>query len=177
MSELNTVARPYAQAAFDLAREAGTLAQWSVMLSFAATVSADEIMREAIDSPNLSVNEQADLFAQVCGDQLDEQGQNFVKLLAENRRLTLFPEISALYEELRADAEGTLEATVVTAKPISDAQQQEMATALKVRFNRDVVLHVEIDESIIGGAVIRAGDTVIDGSARGKLEKFAHALV
>jgi len=177
MSELNTVARPYAQAAFDLAREAGTLAQWSDMLSFAAAVSTDEAMREAIDSPNLSVNEQADLFTQVCGDQLDEQGQNFVKLLAENRRLTLFPEIAALYEELRADAEGTLEATVVSAKPISDAQQQDMASALKARFNRDVVLHVEIDESIIGGAVIRAGDTVIDGSARGKLEKFAHALV
>ena len=177
MSELNTVARPYAQAAFDLAREASTLAQWSDMLGFAAVVSADEAMREAIDSPNLSTAEQADLFAQVCGDQLDEQGRNFVRLLAENRRLTLFPEIAALFEELRADAEGTLEATVVSAKPISEAQQQDMANALKTRFNRDVVLQVEIDESIIGGAIIRAGDTVIDGSVHGKLEKFANALI
>jgi len=177
MSELNTVARPYAQAAFDLAHETSTLAQWSDMLGFAAAVSADEAMREAIDSPNLSVAEQADLFAQVCGDQLDDQGHNFVKLLAENRRLTLFPEIAALFEDLRADAEGTLEATVITAKPMSDAQQQDMANALKARFNRDVVLQVEIDESIIGGAIIRAGDTVIDGSARGKLEQFAHALI
>jgi len=177
MSELNTVARPYAQAAFDLAKEASSLAQWSDMLGFAAAVSVDEAIREAIDSPNLSVTEQANLFEQVCGDQLDDHGRNFVKLLAENRRLTLFPEIAALYEELRADAEGTLEATVVTAKPMSDAQQQDMANALKARFNRDVVLQVEIDESIIGGAIIRAGDTVIDGSARGKLEQFAHALV
>ena len=177
MSELNTVARPYAQAAFDLAREADTLAKWSEMLGFAAVVSADDAMREAIDSPNLLVTEQADLFIQVCDDQLDEQGRNFVKLLAENRRLTLFPEIAALYEDLRAEAEGTLEATVISAKPISDAQQQEMASALKARFNRDVVLQVEIDESMVGGAIIRAGDTVIDGSVRGKLEKFAHALI
>ena len=177
MSELNTVARPYAQAAFDLAREAGTLAKWSDMLGFAAVVSADEAMREAIDSPNLLVTEQADLFVQVCDEQLDDEGRNFVKLLAENRRLTLFPEIAELYEELRADAEGTLEATVISAKPMSDAQQKEMADALKARFNREVVLQVEVDESIVGGAIIRAGDTVIDGSVRGKLEKFAQALI
>ena len=177
MSELNTVARPYAQAAFDLARESSTLAQWSDMLGFAAAVSVDSAMREAIDSPNLSVVEQANLFTQVCGDQFDDQGQNFVKLLAENRRLTLFPEIAALYEDLRAEAEGTLEATVISAKPMSDAQQQEMASALKARFDRDVVLKVEVDESMVGGAIIRAGDTVIDGSVRGKLEKFATALI
>ncbi len=177
MSELNTIARPYAQAAFDLAREADELAKWSEMLGFAAVVSADDVMRKAIDSPNLSVTDQADLFIQVCDEQLDDQGRNFVKLLAENRRLTLFPEIAALYEELRADAEGTLEATVISAKPMSDTQQQEMADALKARFNREVVLQVEVDESIVGGAIIRAGDTVIDGSVRGKLEQFAHALI
>jgi len=177
MSELNTVARPYAQAAFDLAREANALATWSEMLGFAAAVSADSAMRAAIDSPNLLVTEQAELFIQVCGEQIDDQGANFVKLLAENRRLTLFPEIAELYEALRAEAEGTLEATVISAKPMSDAQQQEMASALKARFNREVVLHVEVDESIVGGAIIRAGDTVIDGSVRGKLEKFAHALI
>ena len=137
----------------------------------------DSAMREAIDSPNLSVVEQANLFTQVCGDQFDDQGQNFVKLLAENRRLTLFPEIAALFDELRADAEGTLEAIVISAKPMSDAQQQEMASALKARFDRDVVLKVEVDEIMVGGAIIRAGDTVIDGSVRGKLEKFATALI
>ena len=177
MSELNTVARPYAQAVFDLAKAASTLAQWSDMLGFAAAVSSDAGMREAIDSPNLTVGQQADLFSQVCGDNIDDQGRNFVKLLAENRRLTLFPQIAALFETLRADAEGTLEATVISAKPMSDAQQQDIANALKARFNREVALSVETDESIIGGAIIRAGDTVIDGSVRGKLEKFAHALV
>ena len=177
MSELNTVARPYAQAAFDLAKAAGTLAQWSDMLGFAAAVSVDADMRAAIDSPNLSVTEQAELFTRVCADKLDDQGRNFVKLLAENRRLTLFPEIAALFDSLRADAEGTLEAVVISAKPLSDAQQQEMVKALKARFNCDVSLQLETDESIIGGAIIRAGDTVIDGSVRGKLEKFTHALV
>ena len=177
MSELNTVARPYAQATFDLARDAGTLAQWSDMLGFAAAVSRDTDMQEAIDSPNLTVDQQADLFTQVCGDNIDDQGRNFIKLLAENRRLTLFPEIAALFETMRADAEGTLEATVISAKPMSDAQQQELAAALKTRFSREVVLQVETDESIIGGAIVRAGDTVIDGSVRGRLEKFAHALV
>jgi len=177
MSELNTIARPYAQAAFDLARDASSLAQWSDMLGFAGAVSSDTAMLEAIDSPSLTIDQQSDLFIQVCGDNIDDQGRNFVKLLAENRRLTLFPEIAALFEAMRADAEGTLEATVVSAKPMSDAQQQELAAALKTRFNREVVLQVEMDESIIGGAIIRAGDTVIDGSVRGKLEKFAHALV
>lgn len=176
MSELNTVARPYAQAAFDLARAADALAQWSSMIGFAAAVSADSNVREAIDSPNLSTAQQADLFIQVCADSLDEQGRNFVKLLAENRRLTLLPEIAALFDEFRADAEGTIEATVVSARPLSDSQQQEISNALKARFNREVSLHVETDESILGGAIIRAGDTVIDGSVRGKLEKFAHAL-
>ena len=177
MSELNTIARPYAQAAFDLARDASSLAQWSDMLGFAGAVSSDTAMLEAIDSPSLTIDQQSDLFIQVCGDNIDDQGRNFVKLLAENRRLTLFPEIAALFETMRADAEGTLEATVVSAKPMSDAQQQELAAALKTRFNREIVLQVETDEGIIGGAIIRAGDTVIDGSVRGKLEKFAHALV
>ena len=177
MSELNTVARPYAQAAFDLAREDNALTQWSEMISFAAAVSTDSAMRDALDSPNMSTEQQAELFTQVCADKLDDKGSNFVKLLAENRRLTLLPEIAVLFEELRADAEGTIEATVVSAKPLSDAQQQDIAKALKARFNREVTLQVETDESIMGGAIIRAGDTVIDGSVRGKLEQFAYALV
>ena len=177
MSELNTVARPYAQAAFDLAREANALAQWSDMIGFAAAVAADSSMQDAIDSPNMSSEQQAELFIQVCADKLDDQGRNFVKLLAENDRLALLPQIAVLFDELRADAEGTIEAIVTSAKPLSDAQQQDIAKALKARFNRDVSITVETDENMLGGAIIRAGDTVIDGSVRGKLEKFAHALV
>lgn len=176
MSKLNTIARPYAQAAFDLAREANTLAQWSEMLSFAAAISVDADMRAAIDSPGMSAAEQADMFTTVCADLIDDQGRNFVKLLAENSRLTLFPEIAARFDILRADAEGTLEATVISARPISAAQQQAIAKALKARFNCEIVLQLEVDASILGGAIIRAGDTVIDGSVRGKLEKFATAL-
>jgi F-type H+-transporting ATPase subunit delta len=177
MSELNTVARPYAQAAFELAREGNALAQWSEMIGFAATVSADHAMREAIDSPNLSLVQQADLFTQVCADRLDNNASNFIRLLAENRRLTVLPEIAALFDELRADAEGTIEATVISAKPLTEAQQKDIVSALKARFKREVTLQIETDESILGGAIIRAGDTVIDGSIRGKLEQFARALV
>ena len=176
MSELNTVARPYAQAAFDLAKEGNALAKWSDMLGFAAAVSVDSDMQAAIDSPNMSAAQQADLFTQVCADKLDDQGGNFIKLLAENDRLALLPQIAVLFDELRADAEGTIEAIVTSAKPLSDAQQQDIANALKARFNREVSITVETDESMLGGAIIRAGDTVIDGSVRGKLEKFAHAL-
>lgn len=177
MSELNTVARPYAQAAFDLARDANALAQWSEMIGFAAVVSADSAMQEAIDSPSMSAEQQADLFIQVCADKLDDNGRNFIKLLAEKDRLALLPQIVVLFDELRADAEGTIEAIVTSARPLSDAQQQDITNALKARFEREVSITVETDESLLGGAIIRAGDTVIDGSVRGKLEKFAHALV
>lgn len=177
MSELNTVARPYAQAAFDMAREGNALAQWSEMIGFAAAVSVDHAMREAIASPGMSSLQQAELFTQVCADRLDSKASNFIRLLAENRRLTVLPEIAVLFNELRADAEGTIEATVISAKPLTDAQQKNIAGALKARFKREVTLTLETDESILGGAIIRAGDTVIDGSIRGKLEQFARALV
>ncbi|WP_126457144.1 F0F1 ATP synthase subunit delta [Sulfuriflexus mobilis] len=177
MSELITVARPYAQAAFDLAREAGALQAWSDSLAFAATVAGDEAMAEAIENPNLTVDQRAELFIAVCSDRLDDNGHNFIRLLAENGRLAALPEIAELFEKLRADEEGSIEARVISAKPLNDAQQAEIIAALKKRFEREVILQCETDESLLGGAIIRAGDTVIDGSMRGRLEKFTTALV
>jgi F-type H+-transporting ATPase subunit delta len=177
MSELITVARPYAQAAFDLARETGALQGWSDSLAFAAAVAGDETMAEAVENPGLTVEQRAELFISVCADHLDDSGRNFIRLLAENGRLAALPEIADLYEKLRSEEEGSIEAKVVSAKPLDDAQQAAIIAALKKRFERDITLQCETDESLLGGAVIRAGDTVIDGSMRGRLEKFTTALV
>ncbi len=177
MSELITVARPYAQAAFDLARETDALQVWSDSLAFAAAVAADDAMAEAIENPNLTINQRTELFTTVCADSLDDSGRNFIRLLAENGRLVALPEIAELFETLRAEDDGSIEASVVSARPLSDAQQAEIIDALKKRFDRDVTLQCETDESLLAGAIIRAGDTVIDGSMRGRLEKFTTALV
>ena len=177
MSELITVARPYAQAVFDLARETAALQGWSDSLAFAAAVAADEAMAEAIENPNMTIEQRAELFIAVCADSMDDSGRNFIRLLAENDRLTALPQIAELFETLRAEEEGSIEASVVSAKPLNDAQQAEIIASLKKRFDRDVTLHCEVDESLLGGAIIRAGDTVIDGSMRGRLEQFTTALV
>lgn len=177
MSELITVARPYAQAAFDLARETAALQGWSDALVFAAAVAGDEAMSEAIDNPNLTVDKRAEMFISVCADRLDDSGRNFIRLLAENGRLSILPEIAELFEKLRIEEEGSIEAKVISARPLSDAQQADIIAALKKRFDREVTLQCETDESLLAGAIIRAGDTVIDGSMRGRLEKFTTALV
>ena len=177
MSELITVARPYAQAAFDLARENGALSRRSDSLEFAAAVAGDETMAETIESPAMTVEKRAELFISIRADYLDDNGRNFIRLLAENGRLPALPEIAGLYEKLRSEEEGSIEARVISARPLNDVQQAEIIAALKKRFAREITLQCETDESMLGGAIIRAGDTVIDGSMRGRLEKFATALV
>lgn len=177
MSELITVARPYAQAAFDLARENKALAKWSETLAFVAAVSADAQMREAVSNPALTAQQRGQLFIDVCADQLDDQSKNFIKLLAENDRLPALSEIAELFEAMRAEEEGSIEASVVSAKPLTEAQQNEIIASLKKRFDREISLSCEVDESLLGGAIIHAGDTVIDGSVRGRLEQFANAIM
>ena len=176
MSELTTIARPYAQAVFDLAQEHDMLGAWSDQLHFAAAVADNATMRTAIDSPSMSVTQLADMFIEVCGEHIDEQGRNFIRLLAANDRLPVLPEVAAQFDALRAEAECTVAATVISARPLTDAQQASLSAALKKRYGRDVSLDVEIDSSLMGGAVIQAGDEVIDGSLRGKLQRFAGAL-
>lgn len=176
MAELTTVARPYAQAIFKLAVQQKALKSWSETLQLMQAIAADDTMRVAIDNPSLTITQTAELFIHVCGDHIDEQAQNVVRLLAENNRLQLLPEIAVLYEALKADAENSIEATVISAHAVSDEQRDKIMAALKTRFGRDVKVHCEIDESLLGGVIIRAGDTVIDGSLRGKLAKFAHAI-
>jgi len=176
MAELTTVARPYAQAVFERAQQTGRLADWSAMLQFAAAVAADGTMREAIEGTRLTRQQLADLFIEIGGDRLDQEGRNLIRLLAENRRLALLPEIAAVYEVLRAEAESTVEAQMISAYPLTEEQKQRIAESLKRRLGRNVNLTAEVDESLIGGAIIHAGDLVIDGSVRGKLDRLASAM-
>lgn len=177
MAEKSTVARPYALAAFELAREKNELAKWSEMLQFAAMVAVDDTMQQYIGNPHISRDTLSRLFLSVCSEQLTEMGKNFIKVLIDNRRLDVLPEIAVLYEQHRAEAERTVEAEVISAFPLSDAQQAMLAEKLKQRLGRDVNLIAKVDANLLGGAIVRAGDLVIDGSVNGQVDKLAHALM
>jgi F-type H+-transporting ATPase subunit delta len=176
MAEILTIARPYAQAAFLFADSHQALKEWSGMLEFLAVVSADPEMIGLIENPRMTETQLAELFISIGADRLDDNCHNFIRLLAENRRLTLLPEIAALFEIQRRDAERTIRAELITAFAASEAQQAAVSTALKQRLGRDIELVCTIDASLIGGAIIRAGDLVIDGSVRGKLERLGNSL-
>ena len=176
MSELITAARPYARAAFDVASENGAIDQWTEMLNLCAAVAHDSTMKAALDNPNLNWQQSADLFNEICAEHLDARGKNFIKLLAENDRLALLPEIAALYQYYRAQAQGTVDAELVSAQEVSADQVNSIAESLSKRLGKKVSLTTSIDETLIGGAIVRAGDMVIDGSIRGRLEKLSNTL-
>ena len=176
MAEAITVARPYAHAAFMSANAKQALKDWSDMLSLMAAIADDAAMHDLIDSPHLTETQLADLFIEVAGDNVNDSGANFIRILAENRRLALLPEIAALYEIQRRAAEGTVQAEMVTAFPATEAQQAEIIASLSKRLGRDIELSCSTDAELLGGAIIRAGDLVIDGSVRGKLERLGSAL-
>jgi len=176
MAETITLARPYARAAFEHAQAQQALAAWSELLQRLGQLIQDPAMRQLLDSPGVSVEDKTQALLDLCGDRADQAAANFVALLAQNRRLGLVPAIAAVYEQMRADAERTIEAEVVSARELSDEQQQKLVAALKKRLGREVTLKVQLDETLMGGAVIRAGDLVIDGSAEGRLRQLAKAL-
>ena len=176
MSELTTAARPYARAAYDIASTNGAVDQWSDMLGFCAAVEHDSAMQAALDNPSLNKQQRAGLFNEVCGDKLNQQGQNFIKLLAENDRLELLPEIAALYQHYRAQSEGTVDAELISALEVSEDQVNKIAESLTKRLGKKVSLKTRIDSSLIGGAIVKAGDMVIDGSVRGRLDKLSTTL-
>jgi len=174
--ERTTLARPYAEAVFRLASERKTLAAWSEMLGFAASVACDPQMSRLIDNPRVPRARFVEFFLDVCGKKLDKDGGNFIRLLAENRRVPLLPEIAVLFEQLRAHAESRVDAEVISATAVGTEQLKTIAAALKKRLGRDVNLATRLDPSLVGGIVIRAGDLVIDGSVRGKLKALATHL-
>jgi F-type H+-transporting ATPase subunit delta len=174
MAELSTLARPYAEAVFRLAREKNALGEWSGRLATLAAIVSDAQMQAVIADPNTSAARAAELVASIADT--GEAGKSLLTVLAGNDRLTLLPEIAAQYEVLKAQAEGVLEATIVSALEMSEAQKADVMAALKSKFGRDVAATVEVDPSLIGGAVITVGDQVIDGSVKGRLQKMAAAL-
>jgi F-type H+-transporting ATPase subunit delta len=176
MAEITTIARPYSEAVFELAQSQGKLAEWSDMLQFASAVIADPQMKSLIRSANVKKDQITDLVIDICGDKLDKQGQNLVKVLTQYRRLEILPEIAVQFEKLKARAENTVEAEIISAFKVSAEQQQQIIETLEKRLGRKVSITSRIDKSLIGGAIIRAGDLVIDGSAVGRLEKLRHAL-
>ena len=173
MAERKTLARPYAEAAFELAKGRNALKPWSDMLVFIAAVAADKNMQRLADDPRVDRARFRELFLQVAGQNVDEAGANFVRLLIENRRLDLLPEILAQYETLKAEAEARVEATVTSAFPLEPAQIDALSAALKRKLGREINLTTTVDKTLMGGIVIRAGDLVIDGSVRGRLADLA----
>ncbi|MEX2131367.1 MAG: F0F1 ATP synthase subunit delta [Pseudohongiellaceae bacterium] len=176
MADLITLARPYARAAFEVAMEDGALQKWTNMLSVAASVSTVDKVKAVLSSPTVTTQQLSQTLISLCGDELDQKGKNFLTLLAENKRLALLPEIFNLYEGLRANQERSVDVEITTAFAISGATSDKLAAALKKRLQRDIKLASKVDPNLIGGAVIRAGDTVIDNSVRGKLNKLAEAM-
>ena len=170
------MARPYANAVFDLARSADRLAQWSAMLGLLArTIGTDEV-RELIAAPSLNPAAKAHQLIDVVREEIDDRCRRFVHVLADNQRLGLLPEIAAQFEALKAEAEKTLDVEVTAAVELTDVQVDAYTQALRRRFDQDVNVSVEVDPGLIGGAVIRAGDTVIDGSVRGRLTRLVESL-
>lgn len=177
MAEISTLARPYAQAIFNLANANNTLKSWSETLTLLAEVAANADMIEIISNPDISSEQVVTLFTDICQAQLDEQGINFVKLAAENNRLEIIPEIARSFEAMRAEEEGSIEAQVISAYAVNATQKKSIATALKEKLGREVTITTTTDRSLLGGVIIRAGDMVIDGSVRTQLEKITHSLL
>jgi len=176
MAELTTIARPYAEAAFRLAREHDDLAAWAQMLRLVGAVVGDPKMAAALDNPQLTAADKEALVLSVCGDKLDPLGRNFVRVLVESDRVALMPQIAALFEDLKNDAEGVAKATIDTAFPLSDAQVAELKTALEKRFGKRIEATVSVDPALIGGARVTVGDTVIDGTVEAQLAAMATHL-
>lgn len=176
MSELSTLARPYAEAAFRLAQGENDLAGWSSRIATLAAIVSDAQVARLIADPAVAAGRVADLIIEVAGGGLGERGGNFVKVLADNDRLALLPEIAAQFETLKANAEGTLEATIISAQELTQAQVDDLVAGLKTKFNRAVNVQVAVDPELIGGAVITIGDQVMDGSVKGRLQRMAFAL-
>lgn len=186
MADNHTIARPYAEAAFDLAREAGNLDAWSRALNVASDVMADGRVAKFLANPLMTDDERLTFMTGLiaaAGDSDNllagrpKEGRNFLKLLLEYGRIAVLPEIAEHFDVRKAQIENTIDVTVTSATTLDDAQKEAIAAALGKRLGRNVRLEAELDESLIGGAVIRAGDIVIDGSLRSRLLSLSNALI
>jgi F-type H+-transporting ATPase subunit delta len=176
MAENITIARPYAEAVFKLAKEKNTLAGWAKMLELLETVVIDSQVATYITNPNFSAEQIESLLLGICGKKLDGMGRNFVQVLTRNDRLPLLPQIRELFEALKAEQEGVLEVKIDSAFPLSKKQTGELQRRLKERYQRKIVTQVSVEPELIGGVKIAVGDHVLDATVRGKLEAMRTAL-
>jgi len=176
MAEAVTIARPYAVAAFRLAKENNALASWSDMLGFAAAVASDARMKAYIDDPKVGAGDLERVFLSVCGNKLNAPVTNLVKLLVEYGRISILPDVLSAFEDLKAQDEGVLEAEITAASQPSDAEIKAVVNKLQARFGKKIEASVKVDPEIIGGIKIVVGDTVIDASVRGQLQDLAYTL-
>ena len=173
MADYTTAARPYARAIYTLAKDSNTVDSWGELLNLMAAVASDASMQKALDNPQLSKEKKGGLMLQVLGDKADQQQQNLVRLMAENGRLKAVQEVADQFEIYRAEAEGKVDAEVISAFALSGEQEQAITEMLKRKLGREVSITTSTDESLIGGVVIKAGDTIIDGSMKSQLESLA----
>jgi F-type H+-transporting ATPase subunit delta len=176
MADRLTIARPYARAAFEEASAKSRLAPWSEVLQVGAQVVKDPRVEQLLGNPRVTPQQLAQLVIDIAGPKLDGEGANFVRTLADNHRLAYLPEISAQFDTLKDQAQGVADVTVTSAAPLDDGHQQRLATALERRLKRKVRLHYATDPQLIGGAILRSGDLVIDGSLRTRLNRIAYEL-
>ena len=176
MLNRTTLARPYARGAFEAARETDAFARWSEALALASEIAGTDELHYLSGHPRVGGDRLLELITDIGKDQFDESFTNFLRVVIINGRLELMPEIALQYEQYRRDAEKRIKVEVFSARPMDDKESDELAERLKARFGRDVDMHVEVDESLIGGAIIRAGDKVIDGSVRGRLEQLSRRI-
>ncbi len=176
MSELATLARPYAAAVFKRSFETGTTQKWSESLAFISAVLNDKEFSGAVDNPKVSKERLSALMLDICQGQVDEEGANFLKLLVQNNRLTLAPTIAKLFEVYKAESEGYVDVEVATAYAFSKEEKQRFTSTLEKTLSKKVHMNVTVDKSLIGGVLVRAGDRVIDGSIKGQLQQLAKRL-
>ncbi|MFV0575834.1 MAG: F0F1 ATP synthase subunit delta [Vibrio sp.] len=175
MSDLTTIARPYAKAAFEFSIEKGALDQWSEMLSFAAEVAKNEEVNSLLNKA-LAADQLAEIFVSICAE-FDEHGQNFIRVLAENGRLKALPEICEEFLILKKESENQVDVSVLSATALTEAQLAEISSKLEQRLDRKVKLNCSVDETLLSGVIIRAGDLIIDNSTRGRLNRLSDALM
>lgn len=176
MAERLTVARPYAEAVFALASEQKTLPQWQKMLALARAVNAEPKVAAYLDAPEIDAAVKAKTFADICGDQLDAAGRRFIDVLTQAGRITLLPEIEALFLQYKDAAENTVEAKIETALPLDAKQESELQAMLAKRIGKMIHAQIEVNPALIGGTRITVGDTVIDASVQGRLAAMAREL-
>jgi F-type H+-transporting ATPase subunit delta len=167
-----SIARPYAKAAFEYALEHDNVPAWSEFLKYAAQFVRDDRVKHILQHPEVTAKEAENLMLNLCRGQMDSQRHNFIMILATNRRLTLLPDIATLYENQRKEQEQAVSVNIITAMALNSVQKEKLLQALKIRLQRIIISHFRVDPSLLGGVIIHAGDFVIDGSVRGKLDRL-----